>query len=79
VVKFLKQGKKDGKLITDNDCKSDKSNFIKFIIFLDSPINSKIYTNEIFKPVIIFKMFKTEKKAIELANKINYGLIDKFI
>ena len=79
VVEFLKQGKKDAKLITGGDRKGGKGNFIEPTIFLDPPTNSKIYTDEIFGPVIVLKTFKTEDEAVELANKTNYGLAGKFI
>jgi aldehyde dehydrogenase (NAD+) len=74
VMKFLEQGKKDAKVVTGGGRHGDKGNFIEPTIFLDPPSDSTIYTDEIFGPVLVFKTFKTEEEAIQLANDTSYGL-----
>jgi aldehyde dehydrogenase (NAD+) len=74
VMKFLEIGKHDAKVLTGGGRKGDKGNFIEPTIFLDPPSNSKIYTDEIFGPVLALKTFKTEEEAIEMANNTSYGL-----
>ena len=74
VMKFIEQGKKDAKVVTGGGRHGDRGNFIEPTIFLDPPSDSKIYTDEIFGPVLVFKTFKSEEEAIELANDTSYGL-----
>ena len=74
VMKFIEQGKKDSKVVTGGKRHGDKGNFIEPTIFLDPPSDSKIYTDEIFGPVLMFKTFKDEDEVIELANDTSYGL-----
>ena len=78
VMGFLEQGKQDAKLVTGGIRKGEKGNFVEPTIFLDPPVNSKIYTDEIFGPVLVVKTFKTEEEGIQLANETSYGLTGKF-
>jgi aldehyde dehydrogenase (NAD+) len=74
VMKFIEQGKKDAKVVTGGGRHGDRGNFIEPTIFLDPPTDSKIYTDEIFGPVLVFKTFRSEEEGIELANDTSYGL-----
>ena len=74
VLKFLEIGKKKAKVLTGGGRRGDKGNFIEPTIFMDVPSDSKIYTDEIFGPVLTLRTFKDEEEAIELANKTSYGL-----
>lgn len=78
VMKFIEQGKKDSKIVTGGNRHGDKGNFIEPTIFLDPPSDSKIYTDEIFGPVLVFKTFKSEDEGIELANDTSYGLAGEY-
>ena len=43
-------------------------------VILKPDVKSKVFTDEIFGPVIVVRTFKTEEEAIELANDTTYGL-----
>jgi len=43
-------------------------------VLLNPDLKSKVYTDEIFGPVISVRTFKTEEEAIQLANDTQYGL-----
>jgi len=74
VMNFLEIGKQDSKILTGGGRHGDKGNFIEPTIFVEPAMSSKIYTDEIFGPVLVLKTFKTEEEVIELANNTNYGL-----
>lgn len=78
VMKSLEQDEKYAKLVIGGGRKGDKGNFVEPTIFLDPPMTSQIYTNEVFGPVLVLTTFKTEEQAIELANETNCGLAGKF-
>lgn len=48
--------------------------FVEPTILLNPDSKSKVYTGEIFGPVISLKTFKREEEAIQLANDTTYGL-----
>lgn len=73
VMAFLEEGKKDAHVLTGGGRHGNKGNFIEPTIFLDPPTESKIYTDEIFGPVLVVKTFKTEAEVVELANDTSYG------
>jgi aldehyde dehydrogenase (NAD+) len=50
------------------------SHFIEPTIFLNPAGDAKVYTDEIFGPVLSIKTFKTEEEGIALANDTTYGL-----
>ena len=75
VMSFLEMGKSSGaEIITGGIRKGDKGCFIEPTIFLNPDNKAKIYTDEIFGPVLSVKTFKTEEEAIEMANDTTYGL-----
>jgi aldehyde dehydrogenase (NAD+) len=75
VMSFLESGKDSGaKLLTGGTRKGDIGCFIEPTIYLDPNTNSKIYTDEIFGPVLTIRIFTTEEEAIEMANDTTYGL-----
>lgn len=43
-------------------------------ILLNPELTSRVYTEEIFGPVISVRTFKTEEEALKLANATSYGL-----
>lgn len=75
VMSFLEHGKKEGvEMITGGVRKGDKGRFIEPTLLLNPDLNSKLYTEEIFGPVLSIRTFKTEEEAIKLANDTTYGL-----
>ena len=75
VMSFLASGKDSGaKVLTGGTRKGDKGCYIEPTIYVDPKTDSKIYTDEIFGPVLTVRTFKTEEEAIELANDTTYGL-----
>ncbi|KAF2208415.1 hypothetical protein CERZMDRAFT_101482 [Cercospora zeae-maydis SCOH1-5] len=48
--------------------------FVQPTIILNPDVNAKVFTDEIFGPVIALKTFKTEEEGIALANNTSYGL-----
>jgi aldehyde dehydrogenase (NAD+) len=75
VMSFLEAGKSSGaEVITGGVRKGEKGCFIEPTIYLNPDNKAKIYTDEIFGPVLSIRTFKTEEEAIELANDTTYGL-----
>jgi len=75
VMSFLEEGKKEGaEILTGGTRKGDKGHFIEPTIFLNPAGDAKVYTDEIFGPVLSIKTFKTEEEGIALANDTSYGL-----
>ena len=75
VMGFLNDGRAEGvQYLTGGDRKGDKGTFVQPTIILNPDVKSKVYTDEIFGPVISLKTFKTEEEAIQLANDTTYGL-----
>jgi aldehyde dehydrogenase (NAD+) len=74
VMSFLEAGKKDSEVLTGGGRFGEKGFFIEPTIFMDPATSSKIYTDEIFGPVLVVKTFNTEEEAIKLANDTSYGL-----
>ena len=75
VMGFLSEGKAEGiQVLTGGARKGDKGTFVQPTVLLNPDVKSKVYTDEIFGPVITVRTFKTEEEAIELANDTTYGL-----
>lgn len=78
VMGYIGIGNETATLLTGGSRKGDKGCTIEPTIFVDPKPGSKIWTEEIFGPVMSIKTFKTEEEAIELANETTYGLACKF-
>jgi aldehyde dehydrogenase (NAD+) len=75
VMEFLKDGKAQGvTVLTGGERLGAKGTFVQPTVLLNPDLKSRVYTDEIFGPVISVKTFKTEEEAIELANDTTYGL-----
>lgn len=75
VMGFLNDGKAEGvQYLTGGERKGDKGTFVQPTVILNPDLKSKVYTDEIFGPVISVKTFETEDEAIEMANNTSYGL-----
>jgi aldehyde dehydrogenase (NAD+) len=74
VMSYIDIGKNDAQLLTGGERKGDKGCLIEPTIFVNPKEGSKIWTEEIFGPVLSMQTFKTEEEAVELANNSSYGL-----
>jgi aldehyde dehydrogenase (NAD+) len=75
VMTMLKDGKAKGvEVLVGGERMGEKGQFVLPTILLNPDLNSEVYTDEIFGPVIALRTFKTEAEAIELANNTTYGL-----
>ncbi|WP_342364086.1 aldehyde dehydrogenase family protein [Terrarubrum flagellatum] len=52
----------------------DKGYFIEPTIFADAPIDSSLWRDEVFGPVLCVRPFDSEDEAVRLANDSRYGL-----
>ncbi|KAK5724503.1 hypothetical protein LTR15_004548 [Elasticomyces elasticus] len=75
VMKFLDDGKAEGlEYLAGGGRKGTSGTFVQPTVILNPGLKSKVYTDEIFGPVISVKTFKTEEEALEMANDTTYGL-----
>jgi aldehyde dehydrogenase (NAD+) len=75
VMGFLKDGKAEGiEMLSGGDRLGDKGTYVQPTVLLNPDLKSKLYTDEIFGPVISVRTFKDEEDAIKLANDTTYGL-----
>jgi len=74
IISYIDIGKRDAHLATGGSRKGDKGYAIQPTLFVNPKEGSRIWTEEIFGPVMAIKTFKTEEEAIELANDSAYGL-----
>jgi len=75
VMSFLDDGRAEGlQILAGGARKGDKGTFVQPTVILNPDVKSKVYTDEIFGPVISVKTFKTEEEALQLANDTSYGL-----
>ncbi|KAJ5959961.1 uncharacterized protein N7479_007111 [Penicillium vulpinum] len=72
VQAFFDQGKKNGvEFLTGGKI---QGNFVEPTIMQNPPLDSSVWKEEIFGPVLGIKTFKSEEEAIRLANDTNFGL-----
>lgn len=74
VMSYIDIGKETAQLVTGGVRKGNKGCVIEPTIFANPKPGSRIWTEEIFGPVLSVKTFKTEEEAIALANESTYGL-----
>ncbi len=75
VMGFLEGAKKDGiEVLTGGIRKGEKGRFVEPTILMNPDVTARVYTDEIFGPVVVVKTFETEEDAIKLANDTTYGL-----
>ncbi len=75
VMGFLQSARDEGvQVLVGGDRKGDTGTFVQPTVFLNPDLKSKVYTDEIFGPVISVRTFKDEEEAIRLANDTTYGL-----
>jgi betaine-aldehyde dehydrogenase len=77
VLGFVDQGQASGaRLLTGGKRPAhlDKGYFIEPAIFDEPDLNSIIWREEVFGPVLCVKRFKTEEQAVQMANASRFGL-----
>ncbi len=75
VMGFLDGAREEGvQVLVGGERIGDKGAYIQPTVLLTPDVKSKVYTDEIFGPVISVKTFKDEEEAIRLANDTTYGL-----
>ncbi|KAI9871285.1 MAG: hypothetical protein M1823_008494, partial [Watsoniomyces obsoletus] len=75
VMGFLKDGKAEGiEVLSGGERIGEKGTYVQPTVLLNPDLKSKLYTDEIFGPVISVRTFKDEEEAIKLANDTTYGL-----
>ncbi|RMZ80121.1 hypothetical protein DV737_g3165, partial [Chaetothyriales sp. CBS 132003] len=75
VTGLLSDGKAEGiEILVGGGRKGEKGTFVEPTVLLNPNLNSKLYRDEIFGPVIVVRTFKDEEEAIKLANDSTYGL-----
>ena len=75
VLAFVEEGKASGvQVLAGGERKGSQGTYMLPTVFLNPDVKSRVYTDEIFGPVISVKTFKTEDEAIALANDTEYGL-----
>lgn len=69
VMGFIPEGTKEGsEILTGGARRGDRGQSIEPIIVMNPINHSKLFTDEIFGPVLTIKTFKTEKEAIRIGN-----------
>ncbi|KAJ9637545.1 hypothetical protein H2204_004694 [Knufia peltigerae] len=75
VMDFLEGAKKDGvEVLVGGGRKGKEGCFVEPTILMNPDLTAKVYTDEIFGPVVVVKTFENEEEAIALANNTSYGL-----
>lgn len=80
VMEFIRGAQEEGiQVLVGGERMGDKGAFVLPTVLVNPDLKSKVYTDEIFGPVITVKTFKDEAEGIKLANDTTYGLGCKFI
>jgi 5-carboxymethyl-2-hydroxymuconic-semialdehyde dehydrogenase len=76
VLGFIEQGRSEGRLLAGGGRPPGlaEGNFVAPTVFADVGPEAKIFTEEIFGPVVTLTPFDTEDEALTLANAVRYGL-----
>ncbi|WP_259755380.1 aldehyde dehydrogenase family protein [Pseudomonas sp. GCEP-101] len=77
VLQAIEAGVRDGaKLVTGGKrpAHREKGWFVEPTVFVDAPLDSAVWREEIFGPVLAVRRFKDEAEALRLANDSQFGL-----
>lgn len=77
VREYVKGAKADGvEVLVDSieEVGARPGSFSGLTVFLNPGLDSRIWKEEIFGPVLVVRTFKTEEEAVELANDTEFGL-----
>jgi aldehyde dehydrogenase (NAD+) len=79
VKKFVDDSKAEGiEVLTGGERIGDKGTYLQPTVLLNPGLESRVYTEEIFGPVLCVRTFKDEEEAIKLANDSRFGLGCKY-
>lgn len=75
VNEYIKGAKAEGiQVLAGGDIPKLTGNFVTPTLLLNPGLESRVYKEEIFGPVLVVRTFKTEEEVVELANDTSYGL-----
>lgn len=76
VLGFVESGKGEGRLLAGGGRPDHltEGNYLAPTVFADVKPDARIFTEEIFGPVVALTPFDTEVEAVEMANAVRYGL-----
>lgn len=78
VTKYIEGAKAEGiEVLAGGEQRPGPGHFVTPTLFFNPSLDSRIYKEEIFGPVLVVRTFKTEEEVIELANDTSYGLSGK--
>ncbi|MCP3709893.1 aldehyde dehydrogenase family protein [Paraburkholderia sp. CNPSo 3274] len=76
VRRYIARGKADGaRLVIEGEAPAGPGYFVKPTMFVDIPLESPLWCEEIFGPVLCLRSFDTEDEAIGAANDTEFGLV----
>ncbi|WP_321940166.1 aldehyde dehydrogenase family protein [Paraburkholderia sp. J8-2] len=76
VKRFIERGKADGaRLVIEGEAPAGPGYFVKPTIFVDVPVDSVLWREEIFGPVLCVRSFDTDEAAVCAANDTEFGLV----
>jgi aldehyde dehydrogenase (NAD+) len=65
-------------LVDGKEAGQRPGNYLGPTLLLNPPLDSKVWKEEIFGPVLVVRTFKTEEEVLEQANDTDYGLSGEF-
>lgn len=65
---------KGAKILTGQGCISGPGYFMEPSVMVDVPASARLYSQEIFGPILQIESFDSESSAISMANQFAYGL-----
>ncbi len=76
VMGYVEIGKGEGRLLAGGGRPEHlpDGNYVAPTVFADVPPSARIFQEEIFGPVVAISPFDTDEEALELANRVRYGL-----
>ncbi|GAB4085257.1 hypothetical protein GCM10028784_18870 [Myceligenerans cantabricum] len=80
VMSYVELGRSEGRLVAGGGrpeglpARLAAGNYVAPTVFADVPPDARIFTEEIFGPVVAITPFDTEDEALALANGVKYGL-----
>jgi len=76
VLSYVELGRSEGRLLAGGGRPPglERGNFVAPTVFADVAPDARIFTEEIFGPVVTLTPFDTDEDAVRLANAVRYGL-----
>jgi aldehyde dehydrogenase (NAD+) len=75
VTEYIEGAKAEGiEVLAGGDRLPSSGQFMTPTLFLNPSLESRVYNEEVFGPVLVVRTFKTEEEVVELANGTPYGL-----